>query len=174
MDNTNNDNLAAPEKTVSSSTRRFFKPTMTHFKILSGVFLGTIVVEHIGRKFETEKRPSIILNKIADESKIAFKKLGTGFAWLSSYLTLADIKDIAISVHDVVKPSIELTTSPFYSVYGYIKKADTYGNKNWMIYTGSGLGVGLSVFGYYKLSKRYPSMNFIAPAFVKIRQTLKM
>jgi hypothetical protein len=140
-------------------------PYSTTATVLSSVAIVCLVWEHIGRKRQTKIRPSVGLTIVAQKSQNAFQYLGEKSALISSYLTQIDLKDIGVTLCDISKPTFDLITSPFYIIYGYVKIANSYANKTWLVYIGSGLLVVLLPTGCYYLSKYYPSLNFLGGFF---------
>ncbi|XWV26246.1 hypothetical protein QJ857_gp0829 [Tupanvirus soda lake] len=135
----------------------------TLVKVVGNVALATLVWEHIGRKRETDFRPSVGLTLASDKSKNFFNWVGRGLALTSSYLTQLDLKDIAITVRDVGKPSVDLVVSPFHTLYGYVNKAQSYHKKEWMVYFGSGLAVLFMCAGYYRFGNYLPTFLLRMP-----------
>ena len=140
----------------------------TYFKIFGSSAFVVLALEHFGRKTESNVRPSTALTWTADRCKNGFKRLGEQFAWLSSYLTQLDLKDVGLTIHDVAKPTFDLAISPFYSIYGYLSKAASYREKMWLVYLGSGLMTTFLFVGWYQLAKMYPSLNIWRLAYEKV------
>ncbi|XWV24999.1 putative ORFan [Tupanvirus deep ocean] len=154
---------------VSKSFGTFFNVVSfrTLVKVLGSVTLATLVWEHVGRKRESDLRPSVGLSLASEKSVLFFNRVGSGLAWLSSYLTQVDLKDVGVTVRDVGKPTFDLVTSPLHTLSGYVKKAHSYQNKQWMVYVGSGIAVVLALAGYYKYSNFLPtSSSFRMPRFL--------
>ena len=95
-------------------------------------------------------RPSVLLTRLSVRSQKFFDRCGRTLAWMSSYLTQIDLKELGKTLHDVGKPICTTIASPVYLIIGYAKEAQKYVSKEWMIYLGSGLvAVMLGVCWYY-------------------------
>ena len=140
-------------------------PLRTYAEVLGGTAVAVLIAEHVGRKYQSTKRPSVALAYSADKCQKFFQWLGEQFAWASSYLTQLDLKDVGVTLYDVGKPTVDLMLSPFYSIYGYLKRAMSYQNKSWLVYVGSGLLTTLALAGWYRLSYTWPQLNIWSPAY---------
>ncbi len=124
--------------------------------LLISTVIGTLTWEHIGRKRDIRYRPSVGLDFVSVKSRKLFRALGTKCAWLSSYLTQIDLKEIGVTINDVMKPTWDLVTSPFCAISGYVRTAAGYGRKQWMIYAGSALSIILLSYGLYRYNEYIP------------------
>jgi hypothetical protein len=127
--------------------------------VLSSTACVTIIWEHIARKYKSEIKPSVYLNFASEKSISFFKKCGELLAWVSSYLARIDLKDFGETLMAVGKPTFDLVSSPAYTVYGYVKHASTYANKQGLIYAGSAVGVCIIAFGWSKFVSVYPQCD---------------
>lgn len=127
---------------------------------LGGLFfalaIGILFWEHFGRKYGSNYRPSIGLDSLSNKSRNLFCAFGRKCAWISSYLTQIDLKEIGMTIEDVITPTWNLLTSPFYMIYGYVHTAATYGKKQWMVYFGSAIGLLLISYGTCKYIDIHP------------------
>lgn len=152
-------------------------PYRTVGKYMGMATLFILSWEHIGRKYEetTRKkleeqgkelktsifyiRPSIIMKMTHKKSKDFFEWIGKKFAWISSYLSFFDLKDISITIRDVFKPTIKFMLSPFHMISGYVKKAHEEKNNKWTIYIGSTILIVTLTCGLSAGKTYYPSIK---------------
>lgn len=132
----------------------------TLVKLFGSVALAVLVWEHIGRKRESNIRPSIGLQFVYEKSKKFFFWVGSTIAYASSFLTKIDIKDCLVTCRAVAIPTIKLMTSSFHMIYGYITKASTYTNSE-LIYIGSAIAVSIIMIIFYccKYTTDSPFLN---------------
>lgn len=135
----------------------------TYLKVIGVVSAVVFTGEFIGRKKNFVYRPSFFIAKTANGLTTFFTKLGEGYAWIGSYLTQIDMKEITNTAIAIGEPSWNLVKSPVYTIIGYAESAATYGNKEWMIYIGSALLTALIGYGCYYMSARYPWLNIWSP-----------
>ena len=140
-------------------------PFGTYAKVFGAVTLVVFGWEHYGRKNLVVYRPSTALEYCAKTSQKFFRFTGEKMAWISSYLTQIDLRDLGATVVAVTKPTWDFVTSPFYMLYGYACAAANYGNKTWLVYAGSSLLAFALLFGWYYLSTVYPKLNFWRPLY---------
>lgn len=107
-------------------------------------------------------RPSIGLTKLSNKSQQLFEWCGRNLAWLSSYLTQIDLKEVTKTVFPVVKPICTMVVSPVYFIYGYFKAAAEYLGKEWLIYLGSALVVVMLGVGWYQFSDYLPTLPYLS------------
>ncbi|AYV85065.1 MAG: putative ORFan [Satyrvirus sp.] len=129
-------------------------------KIFGCCMLATLIWEHFGRRYNSRIRPSVMLTFLSEKFQKFFRIVGEYAAWISSYLTQIDLKDLFRTIGDIVNPAFGLIVSPLYFIYGYVMTAKTYLNKTWLIYAGSVILVAVFMAGYHKLTFYYPSLNF--------------
>lgn len=125
------------------------KITRVHIPLLVPLFL--LVVEHVGRINDIEKRPSYFLEIFSKYAKDTFEFIGAQFARLSSFVLYLQMDKIMITLRDVLKPTFNIIISPFYTLNGYVRHALTYEYKSWQIYLGS--AVIMAIFSYIILKK---------------------
>ena len=145
---------------------------MTYVKTLAGVSTGLFIGEYLGRKYNVIYRPSFFINEAAISCTKFSTNLGKAFAWLGSYLTQIDLKEITETATALGKPTFDLVKSPLYTLVGYAEKATSYGNKDWMVYCGSALLITVLGYTWYYMSTRYPWLNIWTPALNFYRQQI--
>jgi hypothetical protein len=118
-----------------------------------GACLAVIAWEHVGRKNQSEKKPSVIIRWFADMSAKGFKKLGIEVARFSSFYNIIDIKDVGETVSAVTSPTVALILSPFSCLIGYFDQAQKYKHFT-LVLIGSGTIVTMLLFG-----NRYLNIN---------------
>jgi hypothetical protein len=122
-----------PKASISSTIYKLVAGT-------AGVSIGIFLCEHLGRLYNYT-RPSIYLWILANGSIKFFRNIGRMIAWLSSYLTWIKLDESLITARDLVIPTWNLVVSPFQIIYGYMIAAESYVDKEWLVYIGSGLFV---------------------------------
>jgi hypothetical protein len=144
----------------SSAFRKRTGLTSKTIILCASLFMFSILVwEHVGRGHEMNFRPSIGLKIVAGWAQDFFTRFGKFFAWVSSFLTNIDLQEVWKTIYDIGRPIFDICTSVFYFAKGYVEYATEFVNKTWLVYVGS-IVVGLFfVFGWYKLSSRYPRID---------------
>lgn len=132
--------------------KNYWKKFLICFILIS---TSTIIWEHVGRKYNHVHRPSVWLEFFSVHAQCMFKKIGIFIAWISSFLTQIDLKDLLKTIHDLIKPTFDLVTSPLYIIVGYINEATTYIDKTWLVYIGSVILLCCIFYGLYFIYKRY-------------------
>jgi hypothetical protein len=130
--------------------------------------LTTFIWELIARKKSSQKKPSVAIAWCATQSKYGWSRLGRGFGWLSSYLTIVDLHDVWGTVEDLVRPTWNLIVSPFAFFSGYWQTAQKY-KYPILVCLGSLLLVGSSVYlgPKFGLTRYLPSFRVITKFLVK-------
>ncbi len=118
--------------------------------LIAASIVTVIACEHLGRLYRWPIRLSSLLGPAATFLRHTFETGGKLFAWVSSFLTYLDLKDLGQTIYELAKPCYDIVVSPYYFFYGYVSQALTYLNKTWMIYIGSALLLGLAVYGLYR------------------------
>lgn len=101
------------------------------------IIIGSVVVaflwEHLckeikekGVKRDGKTRPSTIISYAAKKSQWGFSKIGEGFARISSLYTYFYLQEIADTFMKIMKPLLNLVTSPLYSIKGYVSQMEMY------------------------------------------------
>lgn len=147
---------------------------VTYVKAIGAVSAAMFIGEFAGRKYKVVYRPSFFMKKAASGCINFYTKAGKAFAWVGSYLTEIDLKEVTETAVALGKPTFDLVKSPFYTFVGYAEKAASYGNKEWMIYIGSSLLVAVLGYAWYYISGRYSWMNVWTPARYFINKRLSL
>lgn len=93
----------------------------------SGIILLTLILsECLTRKLNLKARPSKIIRCLSDNSIKFFTEVGKWVAKISSFYALIEFGLIKQAIIDIFEPMIELLSSPFYTVKGYISQMFTY------------------------------------------------
>ena len=95
-----------------------------------------IVLEHLARINNSNKKPSVLIRWIADKSISFWKWLGRKFAWVSSFLEYLKLSELGLTILDILKPTYEFLISPFYSIKEYYNNVMSYKHP-WIIICGS-------------------------------------
>jgi hypothetical protein len=105
----------------------------------------------------TTLRPSIWFNFCTETAQQMFRSMGKTWAILSSFLVYLDLKEIKITLIDLVKPCVEFIASPLNFFSGFAAHAWTYLSDEGLIYVGAFiLGCVLLWVGYKLISKYRP------------------
>lgn len=133
-------------------------------KVTPIIIVGLIAIEHLGRvrQWNTAYLPSTVLTSTYKNVQEGFKRIGSSFAVLSSYLIhlrdylkLAELLDSTVAV---VNPIVKLIASPVKVLTGYAETMrDRYGKQHPMLVViGSGLLVGgpIALYKYRHLLKK--------------------
>lgn len=119
---------------------------------------AAIVWEYVGKKhLETNFRPSVGLNFVANTSSAVYQSLGSTFAKISSFLTFVDftkfkefLRGIIESLWDLIYPILKTVFSPFEFVSGYVEAAKSYIGESWQIYLGSFILLSICAYLFYR------------------------
>jgi hypothetical protein len=128
-----------------------------YFYLISSIF-GLLTWEHVGRTMiGTTLRPSVWFTFCTETAQQMFRSMGKFWAILSSFLVYLDLKEIKITLIDLVKPCVEFIASPLNFFSGFAAHAWTYLSDEGLVYVGAFiLGCVLLWVGYKLISKYRP------------------
>lgn len=122
--------------------------------LLISLFVAVFVWEYIAKIKELKYKPSLYLSMIAALFMKFFELIGRLIAKISSFYTLFDFKQLIETLHDLIKPLIQLMISPYYTIKGYVVTMKIY-NHSYLVPIGSlTLVVGMLylVYVYFSLT----------------------
>lgn len=141
--------------------------------LIAAAFTVTVIAcEHLGRLYQWPIRLSSLLGPAATFLRHTFEAGGKLFAWVSSFLTYIDLKDLGQTIYELAKPCYDIVVSPYYFFHGYVTQALTYLNKTYMIYIGSALLIGLTVYGLYKY-RNSTLITYLSSPLTRLLATIK-
>jgi hypothetical protein len=94
--------------------------------IIFGSVIGSVIWEYVGKKTQSNIKPSVAITYVATKAGDLFYYIGQLAAKISSFYTYIDFKDFFESIHDLFKPMINLVISPFQFISGYINVSLLY------------------------------------------------
>lgn len=100
------------------------------------VFLCVFAWEYIGKLVNTTYIPSVFLNMVASYCESVWVTVGYYIAKISSFYTYVNFTELFDSFLDIFRPSVEIVTSPFYAIKGYVTEMNVY-NHPYLIAFGS-------------------------------------
>lgn len=102
-----------------------------------GVFIFLVLNEYFCRITGIIYSPSAGLDYMVKYARRFFKLTGRILAKISSFYVTLRLHDLALSFWDISVGILKLITSPFYTIYGYIKASFSYQHPA-LVYAGTG------------------------------------
>lgn len=112
------------------------KITTTSKKLLF-IPVYILLVEHFGRIYGIQKRPSYFLELLSTYAMDTFNFIGIQIARLSSFMLYLKMDELMITIWNILRPTLYIIISPLNTLNGYVSQALTYEYKSWQIYFGS-------------------------------------
>ena len=91
-----------------------------------GLPIGLLLWEYIAKKQISPYKPSALFDQLALYSVNCWYKIGGFAAYMSSFYTCINFKEVVEAAHDLVKPIFDIATSPYYFVKGYVNVSTLY------------------------------------------------
>lgn len=117
---------------------------------ISAIIIATIAWEHAANANKSSIKPSIPLAYTAKWCKETFLYLGRVVAKLSSFYDYLYLEKLGETIHGIAKPIIDIFTSPFWTIVGYLEYATEYGRPA-LIFAGSATLIMFLVWGICRL-----------------------
>lgn len=126
-----------------------------------------LIWEYMGQLKQSNKRPSIPLLWISNFIKKFFEKIGSSFAFVSSFLVKLNFKLLWKSIVDLLRPFWEIIKAPIHFYNGYMQKAASYGDKKNIIFLGSIIWIFFFAYLLYVFVRNNP--EYFSNTITKIK-----
>lgn len=137
-------------------------------KISSAVAGAIFIWEHVARTKNSNVKPSVGINALANALRTGFYAFGKGLSKISSFLTFIELRDLYKTAEDLFKPTIELVASPLESVKGYWETAKTYKYPIVVAFGTVSIAVA-TMYLWYLVGHRAPMLHFWPVTYLPLK-----
>ena len=145
---------------------------LTFYNILIGLSITFFTVfswEHYARTHEKTFKPSVFISWLATKFQTFYTRVGKIVAWVSSFYTMIDLKELWVTYDNLAKPTVDLLTSGLWTFKSYYDEMKLYDHP-YLITLGSGTIVAvLSTVIYWQYAMFQPYLSGLSVAIRRLQ-----